>query len=121
LYTSQPPIHKELDLGSAVLVIFSLGAYELSDGAAKNYNVNLGVSNNVQAVILLADCKEELMRPNKSDEMVPLKNAHFVLAIHHTDTIRMVGFSEEGHAGAVYDSLWAFWAKVLMNTKTSEV
>lgn len=60
------------------------------------------------------------MRPNKSDETVPLKNAHFVLAIHHTDTIRMVGFSEQGHAGTVYDSC-AFWAKVLMNTKTSEV
>ena len=55
LYTSQPPIHRELERGSAVLVIFTLGAYELSDGAAKNYNVNLGVSNNVQAVILLAD------------------------------------------------------------------
>jgi len=55
LYTSQPPIHRELDRGSAVLVIFTLGAYELSDGAAKNYNVNPGVSNNVQAVILLAD------------------------------------------------------------------
>jgi hypothetical protein len=32
-----------------------LGAYELSDGAAKNYNVKLAVSNNVQAVVLLAD------------------------------------------------------------------
>ena len=55
MYMSQRPIHKELERGSAVLVIFTLGAYELTDGAAKNCNVKLGVLNNVQAVILLAD------------------------------------------------------------------
>ena len=52
---SQPPIHKELERGSAVLVIFTLGAYELSYSAAKNCGVKLGVSNNIQGVILLAD------------------------------------------------------------------
>jgi hypothetical protein len=55
LYTSQPRIRQELDRGSAVLVTFTLGAYELSDGAAKSYDVNLGVSTNVQGVVLLAD------------------------------------------------------------------
>ena len=67
-------------------------------------------------------CKEELMRPNKSDdETVPLKTALYVVAIHHSDIIRMIGFSEEGHARALYDSVATPWAKVLMKTKKSEV
>jgi hypothetical protein len=41
--------------GSTVLVTFTLGAYQLTDGAAISYGVKLGVSLNVQAVVLLSD------------------------------------------------------------------
>jgi hypothetical protein len=37
------------------MVIFSLGAYELSSGAAMNFGIQYGVSFNVQSVVLLAD------------------------------------------------------------------
>jgi len=56
------PIEKEpqrtnniLTAGSAVLVTFTLGAYELADGAAISYGVKLGVSLNAQAVVLLSE------------------------------------------------------------------
>jgi hypothetical protein len=45
----------ELAIGSAVLVIFTLGAYHLRDGDAMNYGVTMGVSTNIQNVIVLAD------------------------------------------------------------------
>ena len=54
-YKDLPNLHTEITPGSAVIVIFTLGAYELSDGAAMNYGVTSGVSLNIQSVILLAD------------------------------------------------------------------
>jgi hypothetical protein len=35
--------------------MFTLGAYDLSDGAALSYGVTCGVSLNVQSVVLIAD------------------------------------------------------------------
>jgi hypothetical protein len=45
----------ELVISSAVLVIFTLGAYHLRNGDAMNYGVTMGVSTNIQNVIVLAD------------------------------------------------------------------
>jgi hypothetical protein len=54
-YREQPMRDTELAIGSAVLVIFTLGAYHLRDGDAMNYGVTMGVSTNIQNVIVLAD------------------------------------------------------------------
>jgi hypothetical protein len=35
--------------------MFTLGAYDLSDGAAMSYGVTAGVSLNIQSVVLLAE------------------------------------------------------------------
>ena len=54
-YKDLPNLHTEITPGSAITVTFTLGAYELSDGATMNYGVTSGVSLNIQSVILLAD------------------------------------------------------------------
>ena len=54
-YKDLPKIHTEITPGSAVIVMFTLGAYDLSDGAAMSYGVTAGVSLNIQSVILLAE------------------------------------------------------------------
>jgi hypothetical protein len=55
LFKTLPALNSELTIASAVLVAFSLGAYSLGDGAALVAGANLGVSLNIQAVVLLAD------------------------------------------------------------------
>jgi len=54
-YKDLPKIHTEIPPGSAVIVVFTLGAYNLSDGAAMSYGVTVGVSLNIQSVVLLAE------------------------------------------------------------------
>ncbi|KIM83357.1 hypothetical protein PILCRDRAFT_7288 [Piloderma croceum F 1598] len=54
-YKDLPKIHTEISPRSAVIVMFTLGAYNLSDGAAMSYGVTVGVSLNIQSVILLAE------------------------------------------------------------------
>jgi hypothetical protein len=54
-FKSLPRIDTELCVNSTVLVTFFLGAYNLTNGGALNIGVNLGISNNVQSVILLVD------------------------------------------------------------------
>lgn len=54
-YREQPMRDTELAIGSAVLVIFTLGAYHLRDGDAMNYGVTMGVSTNIQSVLVLSD------------------------------------------------------------------
>ena len=55
LFKTLPALNSELTIASVVLVAFSLGAYSLGDGAALVAGANLGVSLNIQAVVLLAD------------------------------------------------------------------
>ena len=55
LYKNNRKLDEEITSRSAVMVIFSLGAYELSSGAAMNFGVQYGVSFNVQSVVLLTD------------------------------------------------------------------
>jgi hypothetical protein len=54
-YKDLPQIHTEITLGSAVIVMFTLGAYNLSDGAAMSYGVTVGISLNIQSIVLLAE------------------------------------------------------------------
>jgi len=55
-YKDLPKIHTEITPGSTVIIMFTLGAYDLSDGAAMSYGVTAGVSlNYIQSVILLAE------------------------------------------------------------------
>jgi hypothetical protein len=54
-YKDLPKIHTEITPGSAVIVMFTLGAYNLSDGAAMSYGVTVGISLNIQSVVLLAE------------------------------------------------------------------
>ena len=44
----------ELTIGSTILIIFTLGAYHLCDGDAMNYGVSVGVSMNIQSVVVLS-------------------------------------------------------------------
>ena len=54
-YKDLPNLHIGIMPGLAVIIIFMLGAYKLSDGATMNYGITSGVSLNIQSVILLAD------------------------------------------------------------------
>ena len=58
-YKDLPKIHLEITPGSAVIVMFTLGTYNLSDGAAMSYGVTAGitasVSLNIQSIILLTE------------------------------------------------------------------
>jgi len=54
-YHKQPWLHQELAISSAALVTFTLGAYELTNGAAISYRVKLGVSVNVKSILLLSN------------------------------------------------------------------
>jgi len=49
-FKSLPHIDTELAANSAVLVTFSLSAYNLSNGSALNISITLGISNNVQLI-----------------------------------------------------------------------
>jgi hypothetical protein len=68
-FKSLPCIDTELAANSAVLITFSLGAYNLTDGGALNIGVTLSISNNVQSVILLAD--PHPYTPHSSDNFIP--------------------------------------------------
>jgi len=50
------------------LVVFSLAGYNLADGGAMNIGVIMGISNNVQSVILLADPHPYI--PDPSDDFI---------------------------------------------------
>ncbi|KIM71746.1 hypothetical protein PILCRDRAFT_8709 [Piloderma croceum F 1598] len=54
-YKDLQKLHTEITPGSAVIVLFTLGAYDLSDGGAMSYGVTCGVSLNIQSVVLIAD------------------------------------------------------------------
>lgn len=74
------------------------------------------------AAVLVQKCQEVITQPNVRDsEVVPLKGAPWVVAIHHNDTIRMLGFSHEEHAKDMYDSISMTWAKVLMRAEKTKV
>lgn len=71
-YKDLPKIHTEITAGSAVIVMFTLGGYDLSDGAAMSYGVTDGVSLNIQSVVLLAE-------PLKADAPISSKTSNAAL------------------------------------------
>jgi hypothetical protein len=54
-YKNNRKLNEEITPRSAVMVIFSVRAYELSSRVVMNFGIQYGVSFNVQSVILLAD------------------------------------------------------------------
>ena len=70
---------------STALVIFSLGGYNLADGGATNISVTMGISNNVQSVILLAD--PHLYIPDRSDNFIPSNSSLHLGVLTETESL----------------------------------
>jgi hypothetical protein len=51
----------------------------------------------------------------------PLHTATFIVAYHHSNRVRLFGFSRQQVARAVYDAVSDAWSKVLMNRRMSDV
>jgi hypothetical protein len=58
----------EIPPGSTVTIMFTLSAYNLTDGAAMNYGVTSGITLNIQSVVLLAD---PLVQPSPKSPQCP--------------------------------------------------
>jgi hypothetical protein len=68
-----------------VLVVFSLGSYNLTDGGALNISIILGISNNVQSDILLAD--PHLYIPDQSDDFIPSNSSLHLGVLTKTESL----------------------------------
>ncbi len=66
-------------------------------------------------------CKDKISQLDAFNGNVPLQHAHYVVALHQSDRVRMVGFSEVGPARAVYNAVSNDWAKILMDRRRSQV
>ncbi|PBK60554.1 hypothetical protein ARMSODRAFT_725283 [Armillaria solidipes] len=52
--------------------------------------------------------------------VMPLQHASYVLALHQSGHVKMIGFSEEGPARAVYNTVSNGWAKIIMDRRRSQ-
>jgi hypothetical protein len=66
-------------------------------------------------------CKQEVLRLGIVDDTAPLGNAPYLVAYYRDDRVRMVGFSELEPAQGIYNVISSYYAKVLMDSKRSEV
>ncbi|KAK0430909.1 hypothetical protein EV421DRAFT_1855944 [Armillaria borealis] len=70
----------------------------------------------------IEQCKEEVLRrPLFQDSISPSHSWPYIVAFHHQDRVRMIGLSIEGCARVVYDAISTKFAKILMDTRRSEV
>ncbi|PBK60569.1 hypothetical protein ARMSODRAFT_1009265 [Armillaria solidipes] len=70
----------------------------------------------------IMECKEEVLRrPLLQDSISPSRSWPYIVAFHHQDRVRMIGLSIEGCARVVYAVISTKLAKILMNTRRSEV
>ncbi|SJL17828.1 uncharacterized protein ARMOST_21392 [Armillaria ostoyae] len=70
----------------------------------------------------IGKCKEEVLRrPLFQDSISPSHSWPYIVAFHHQDRVRMIGLSIEGCARVVYDPISTKFAKILMDTRRSEV
>ncbi|KAK0479467.1 hypothetical protein EDD18DRAFT_1440727 [Armillaria luteobubalina] len=65
-------------------------------------------------------CKDEVLRLNALQSTTPLESATYIVAFHQRDRVRMLGFSQEQAARAVYSAISLEWANVLMNRQQSQ-
>jgi hypothetical protein len=66
-------------------------------------------------------CKQEVLRLGILDDTAPLGNAPYLVAYYRDDRVRMIGFSELEPAQDIYKVISIYYAKVLMDSKHSEV
>ncbi|KAK0209680.1 hypothetical protein IW262DRAFT_1416628 [Armillaria fumosa] len=60
-------------------------------------------------------CKDKILQLDAFNGNVPLQHASYVVALHHSDRVRMIGFSKEGPARTVYNAISDHWSKILMS------
>ncbi|KAK0435833.1 hypothetical protein EV421DRAFT_2038952 [Armillaria borealis] len=65
-------------------------------------------------------CKDRISQLDAFNGNVPLQRASYVVALHQSDRVRMIGFSSEGPARAVYNAIPNDWAKILMDRRRSQ-
>ncbi|PBK80680.1 hypothetical protein ARMGADRAFT_1039839 [Armillaria gallica] len=65
-------------------------------------------------------CKDRILQLDTFNGNVSLKHASYMVALHQSDCIRMVGFSEVGPAWAVYNAVSNDWAKILIDRQRSQ-
>ncbi len=66
-------------------------------------------------------CEEDVRRLDALQSTTPLQTASYIVAFHQNNRVRMLGFSEERAACAVFGAVSDEWAKVLMNKRYSQV
>ncbi|KAK0438136.1 uncharacterized protein EV420DRAFT_1666428 [Desarmillaria tabescens] len=66
-------------------------------------------------------CGDEIRRLDTFQSIMPLRTASYIVAFHQSDRVRMLGFSEDRAARAVYGAVSDEWAKVLVNRRYSEM
>lgn len=66
-------------------------------------------------------CKQEVLRLGTLDDTAPLENAPYLVAYYRDNRVRMIGFSELEPAQGIYNVISICYAKVLMDSKRSEV
>ncbi|PBK60550.1 hypothetical protein ARMSODRAFT_1090260 [Armillaria solidipes] len=65
-------------------------------------------------------CKDRISQLDAFNGNVPLQHASYVVALHQSDRVRMIGFSGEGPARAVYNAVSNDWAKILIDRRRSQ-
>lgn len=52
---------------------------------------------------------------------VPLQTAHFIVAYHQRDRVKLIGFNHEQAARAIFDIIAKQWCKILVNRRQVKV
>ena len=92
-FTSLPKIHTELELGSYVLVTYSVGTYKNTGGnVCTMYNIKTRLLLNVQHIILLAKLSSKELN---EDEVSDSGHAGVLLDTNKDKTITVVEVGNE--------------------------